>query len=49
MSIEALQAQAGYASIETTRIYFHLTNDWLAGQYRKASEVIDTQNLGAIR
>jgi integrase/recombinase XerD len=49
MSIEALQAQAGHASIETTRIYLHLTNDWLAGEYRKASEVIDAQNLEAIR
>ncbi len=47
MSIEALQAQAGHASIETTRVYLHLTNDWLAGEYRKASEVIDAQNLGA--
>ncbi|MFT7599715.1 MAG: integrase/recombinase XerD [Acidimicrobiales bacterium] len=45
MSIEALQAQAGHASIETTRIYLHLTNDWLAGEYRKASEMIDAQNL----
>ena len=49
MSIEALQAQAGHASIETTRVYLHLTNDWLAGEYRKASEVIDTQNLEALR
>lgn len=49
MSIEALQAQAGHASIETTRVYLHLTNDWLAGEYRKASEVIDAQNLGVIR
>ena len=49
MSIEALQAQAGHASIETTRIYLHLTNDWLAGEYRKASEVIDAQNLKAIK
>ena len=48
MSIEALQAQAGHASIETTRIYLHLTNDWLAGEYRKASEVIDTQNMAAV-
>ena len=47
MSIEALQAQAGHASIETTRVYLHLTNDWLAGEYRKASDVIDAQNLEA--
>jgi len=49
MSIEALQAQAGHASIETTRVYLHLTNDWLAGEYRKASEVIDAQNLDSIQ
>jgi integrase/recombinase XerD len=49
MSIEALQAQAGHASIETTRVYLHLTNDWLAGEYRKASNVIDAQNLEAIQ
>ncbi len=49
MSLEAIQAQAGHASIETTRIYLHLTNDWLAGEYRKAAEAIDAQNLRAIR
>jgi len=31
MALEATQAQAGHASIETTRIYPHLSNDWLAG------------------
>ena len=41
MSIEALQAQAGHASIESTRIYLHLTDDWLAPEYRRASERID--------
>jgi integrase/recombinase XerD len=25
------------------RIYLHLADDWLAGQYRKAAEVIDAQ------
>ncbi len=49
MSIEALQAQAGHASIETTRVYLHLTNDWLASEYRKAAEVIDAQNLEAAK
>lgn len=43
MPLEAVQAQAGHASIETTRIYLHLADDWLASQYRKASEVIDAQ------
>lgn len=43
MPLEAVQAQAGHASIESTRIYLHLGDDWLASQYRKAAEVIDTQ------
>jgi integrase len=43
MALEAVQAQAGHASIETTRIYLHLADDWLANQYRKAAEVLDAQ------
>ena len=43
MALEAVQAQAGHASIETTRIYLHLADDWLASQYRKAAEVLDAQ------
>jgi site-specific recombinase XerD len=43
MSLEAVQAQAGHASIESTRIYLHLGDDWLAAQYRKAAEAIDAQ------
>jgi site-specific recombinase XerD len=45
MSLEAVQAQAGHASIESTRIYLHLGDDWLASQYRKAAEAIETQLL----
>jgi site-specific recombinase XerD len=45
MALEAVQAQAGHASIESTRIYLHLADDWLAGQYRKAAEAIDAQML----
>jgi integrase/recombinase XerD len=41
MALEAVQAQAGHASMESTRIYLHLADDWLAAQYRKAAEVID--------
>jgi len=48
MSLEAVQAQAGHASIESTRIYLHLGDDWLASQYRKAAEAIDAQLLGSI-
>ncbi|MBV8956520.1 MAG: tyrosine-type recombinase/integrase [Solirubrobacterales bacterium] len=43
MSIEALQAQAGHASIESTRIYLHLANDWLQDEYMRAVEAIDAQ------
>ena len=38
MALEAVQAQAGHASIESTRIYLHLADDWLAAQYRKAAQ-----------
>jgi site-specific recombinase XerD len=43
MALEAVPAQAGHASIESTRIYLHLADDWLAAQYRKAAEAIDAQ------
>jgi integrase/recombinase XerD len=45
MALEAVQAQAGHVSIESTRIYLHLADDWLAGQYRRAAEAIDAQLL----
>jgi integrase/recombinase XerD len=45
MALEAVQAQAGHASIESTRIYVHLADDWLATQYRVAAEAIDAQVL----
>jgi integrase/recombinase XerD len=45
MALEAVQAQAGHASIESTRIYVHLADDWLASQYRRAAEAIDAQML----
>jgi site-specific recombinase XerD len=45
MALEAIQAQAGHRSIESTRIYLHLANDWLAGEYRRATEAIDAQAL----
>jgi integrase/recombinase XerD len=46
-ALEAVQAQAGHASIESTRIYLHLADDWLASQYRKAAEAIDAQVFAA--
>jgi integrase/recombinase XerD len=45
MALEAVQAQAGHVSIESTRIYLHLADDWLAAQYRRAAEAIDAQLL----
>lgn len=41
MSLEAVQAQAGHRSIESTRVYLHLTNDWLASEYQRAVSLID--------
>lgn len=41
MALEAIQAQAGHASIESTRIYLHLANDWLVGEYSKAMDILD--------
>jgi site-specific recombinase XerD len=48
MALEAIQAQAGHRSIESTRIYLHLANDWLAGEYRRATEAIEAQALAGI-
>jgi integrase/recombinase XerD len=44
MALEAVQAQAGHRSIESTRIYLHLTNDWLAAEYRKAADLIEASH-----
>jgi len=41
MALEALQAQAGHRSIESTRVYLHLTDAWLADEYRRATDAID--------
>jgi integrase/recombinase XerD len=44
MALEAVQAQAGHRSIESTRVYLHLANDWLADQYRRAAALIDADS-----
>jgi integrase len=49
MALEAVQAQAGHRSIEATRVYLHLANDWLAGEYLRACEALDTQRDRVIR
>lgn len=41
MALEAVQAQAGHISIESTRIYLHLTNEWLANEYHQAMGAVD--------
>lgn len=41
MSLEAVQAQAGHASIESTRIYLHLSATWLSDQYHQAITAMD--------
>src|SRR5260370_5821571 len=40
MALEAVQAQAGHRSLESTPVYLHLTNDWLADQYRRAPALL---------
>jgi integrase/recombinase XerD len=48
MQLEAVQAQAGHASIESTRIYVHLTDAWLAEEYRRAAALIDADHAAEL-
>jgi integrase/recombinase XerD len=48
MALEAVQAQAGHHSIESTRIYLHLTNDWLANEYQLAAQRIDADTAAEL-
>ncbi len=48
MALEAIQAQAGHRSIESTRLYLHLANDWLAKEYLQASDLIDAAASSAL-
>jgi integrase/recombinase XerD len=41
MALEAVQAQAGHRSIESTRLYVHLANEWLADEYARATQRLD--------
>lgn len=43
MALEAVQAQAGHRSIESTRVYLHLANGWLSEEYHRAIHAIDTE------
>jgi site-specific recombinase XerD len=50
MALEAVQAQAGHRSLESTQVYLHLANDLLAAEYVRAAQVIDAarHGLGAV-
>ncbi len=48
MQLEAVQAQAGHVSIESTRVYLHLTDAWLAEEYRKAAVLIDADHAAEL-
>ena len=48
MALEAVQAQAGHRSIESTRIYLHLGDPWVAEEYGRAMAAIDG-DLGKAR
>jgi integrase/recombinase XerD len=48
MALEAVQAQAGHRSIESTKLYLHLANDWLAGEYARALEAVEAQTIGEL-
>ena len=48
MALEAVQAQAGHRSIESTRIYLHLANDWLAAEYLRAAELLEAGRVEAV-
>ena len=47
MALEAVQAQAGHRSIESTRVYLHLSAGWLASEYANALAAIDAQAAAA--
>jgi integrase/recombinase XerD len=48
MALEAIQAQAGHRSIESTRVYLHLANEWLADEYQRAVSAIDAASFEAV-
>ena len=48
MALQAIQAQAGRGSIETIRLYLHLSNDRLADEYQRAAELIDVSMIQAV-
>jgi len=49
MALEAVQAQAGHRSIESTRVYLHLANEWLADEYARAAQGLDVLFAEAVQ
>jgi integrase len=49
MALEAVQAQAGHRSIETTKLYLHLADGWVAEEYWKALTAIDGDASASVR
>jgi site-specific recombinase XerD len=49
MALEAVQAQAGHRSIESTRVYLHLANEWLAAEYARAAQGLDVLFAEAVQ
>ncbi|HUI05218.1 MAG TPA: tyrosine-type recombinase/integrase [Acidimicrobiales bacterium] len=49
MALEAVQAQAGHRSIESTRLYLHLANEWLADEYARAVQTFDGLFIEAVQ
>jgi site-specific recombinase XerD len=49
MALEAVQAQAGHRSIESTRVYLHLANAWLAEEYARAVNAIEGELTGQVQ
>lgn len=47
MSLEAVQAQAGHRSIESTRVYLHLSSRWLVEEYERAIAAIEAETVTA--
>lgn len=43
MSLEALQAQAGHRSLDSTRLYLHLGDSWFAQQYHDAITALEAE------
>ena len=49
MSLEALQAQAGHRSINSTRVYLHLGANWLAAEYAEPPRPSKPRLVGSRR